>query len=74
MICIPAAGAHKYGHAGQGLLNLKSEKIKLVGLKLLKSLFGLSDHTHPSPEREERWLWMHPGVGIVMGPLHCPWK
>lgn len=47
--CIPIAGVHKYGHAGEGLLNLKSQKIILVGLKLLKSLLGLSDRTHPSP-------------------------
>lgn len=33
MICIPTAGAHKHGHAGEGLLNLKSQKIILVGLK-----------------------------------------
>lgn len=49
MNCIPIAGGHKCGHAGEGLLNLKSQKIMLVDLKLQKSLLGLSDHTHPSP-------------------------
>lgn len=49
MICILTAGAHKYGHAGEGLLNLKSQKIIPVDLKLLKSSLGLSDQIHPSP-------------------------
>lgn len=52
--CIPIAGVHKYGHAGEGLLNLKSQKIILAGLKLLKSLLGFSDRTHPSPYSEGR--------------------
>lgn len=47
--CIPVVGLHKRGCAGEGLLNLKSQKIILVGFKLLKSLLGLSDHTHSSP-------------------------
>lgn len=41
MNCIPIAGVQKCGHAGEGLLNLKGQKIILLGLKTVEKFIGL---------------------------------